>query len=347
MSQRKKMQVAELVELGRIEMRTADVPTPKPNEVRLRVRAVGLCGTDVKAFLRGHPFFRPPCVLGHELVGLVDEVGAAVRSVVEGDRVVCAPYVECGACPTCRKGLGELCERKVGVAGALQEYLIVPSEILGRGTFRISDEVTDDVATLTEPLACVINGIERAGVREGDSVLVVGGGPMGTLLALLSETITSHVLVSEVVPARVALLRAQGLSVVQPGPEPLAAALERSFGEPSADRVLIAVGVRSVAEEAIGWASAGGTALLFGGLPREDRLTIDPFAIHYREASVVGSFGFRLEHFEEAVAWIEEHPHALDGLVTATVRFADVASAFGRAAEPDGLKTVIRFDGAG
>lgn len=338
------MRVAELVELGRIEMRTVPIPAVGAGEILLATRAVGLCGTDVKAFRRGHPYFRPPCVLGHELVGVVHELGPDVSLFSVGDRVVCAPYVECGGCATCKQGRGELCEFKAFVSGALQEYVLVPADVVRRGTFRIPDGISDDVATLAEPLACAVNGIERAGVEQGDSVLVVGGGPMGALLALLTRTITPRVLVSEIAPPRAARLRSLGLAVAEPALTPLDVALVASFGAPNADRVLIAVGDREGAEAAIARTAPGGTALVFGGLAKGERLAVDAFAVHYLEVSVVGSFGFRLEHFRAAVAWMAEHPHALDGVVTASVSFRDAASAFARAGEPNALKTVIRFD---
>ena len=340
------MKIVELVELGRVETRTAPVPVPGPGEARLRVRAVGLCGTDVKAYRRGHPYFKPPCVLGHEVVGAIDAVDDAVRGLAVGERVVCAPYAECGGCPICRRGVGELCEHKAFIAGALQEYLILPADILARGTFRVAGAMSDAVATLAEPLACAMNGIERAGVRRGDRVLVVGGGPMGALLAIVARTLSPHVLVSEVNPARSEHLRRLGLSVVNPSETPLSEALSRAFSVPEADRVLIAVGDRGVAEDAIGLTAAGGTALLFGGLPKGERLSLDAFAIHYREVGVVGSFGFQVRHFRNAVEWMEQHPGALDGVVTASVPFAEAARAFVEAAQPDGLKTVIRFEEA-
>jgi L-iditol 2-dehydrogenase len=341
---RKEMRIAELVELGRVALRVAPVPLPGPDEARLRVRAVGLCGTDIKAFRRGHPYFPPPCILGHEVVGVVDAVGDDVRGLVVGERVVCAPYVECGACSICLRGVGELCLHKAFVAGALQEYLILSSDIIARGTFTIPDGMSDDVATLAEPLACAMNGIERACVRSGDRVLVVGGGPMGALLALVARTLTSRVLIAEVSSARIEHLLRLGLSPVNPVEMPLGEALTSAFGAPEADRVLIAVGDRAVAEEAIGWTASGGTALLFGGLPKGERLASDAFAIHYREVTIAGSFGFQGRHFRDAVAWMGQHPGVLDGVVTASVPFADAAGAFARAAEPDALKTVIRFD---
>ena len=119
--------------------------------------------------------------------------------------------------------------------------------------------------------------------------------------------------------------------------------LEEHFGEQQVDKVLVAVGVSTVAEEAFTWAAPGGTVLLFGGLPKEERLTIDPFAVHYQEVSIVGSFGYRLDHFRTAISWLSKHSAEVALLVTHTVPFEQVESGFGIAQRGDGLKTVVLF----
>ena len=340
------MNIAELVEIVRIGHREASAPCAGPGELVVKTRAVGLCGTDLKAFLRGHPYFTPPCVLGHEFTGTVAEVGRGVKGFSIGDAVVAAPYVECGTCGLCRRDLGELCQNKAFVAGALQELLLLPREIVEAATFRLPSGVGFAVGSLAEPVACVVNGIERASVGSRDSVLVVGGGPMGALLALMARSISGRVVVSEIVPARIEALRGIGLPVVDSSMESVPQRLEEAFGSPHADKVLIAVGAGAVAEEALEWTAPGGTALLFGGLPKGERLTIDPFSIHYRETAITGSFGFRLDHFRAAVSWIGEHPSEAAHIVTNTVPFHDVAAGFELGRRAGGLKTVVTF-GAG
>ena len=337
------MHVAELVEIGKIAFREVPRPGPGKGEILLRTRAVGLCGTDLKAYLRGHPYFAPPCVLGHEFTGTIAALGDGVDGWRRGETVVVAPYVECGVCSLCRRGLGELCRDKAFVAGALQEYLLLPREIVEKATFRLPATVDTATGTLAEPLACVMNGIERAAIRPEDRVLVVGGGPMGALLATVARSITTRVIVSEPAPARIAALRALGLTVINPSGESVPDRLAQEFEAPEADKVLIAVGVRAVAEEAISWTATGGNALLFGGLPKSEQLTIDPFAIHYREVGLVGSFGFRLDHFRVAVDWLAEHPERAVSLVTDRVPFENVEAGFALAQRAEGLKTVVTF----
>ena len=336
------MQIAELTKIGKIEYRQGPVPKAGPGEIVIKTRAVGLCGTDLKAFVRGHPYFKPPCVLGHEFAGTIAEVGEGVKAFAVGESVVAAPYIECGHCALCLKDLGELCRQKAFVIGALQEYIRIPREIVDAATHLLPADVDFAVATLAEPLACVVNGIEKASIESQDSVLVVGGGPMGALLALMARSITSRVAISEITPSRLFALRNLGLIVIDSSHESIPQQLEQ-FGSPLADKVFVAVGVSSVAEEALAWAAPGGAVLLFGGLPKDDRLTIDPFAVHYQEVSIVGSFGYRLDHFRTAISWLSEHAEEAARLVTHTVPFDKIEAGFEIAQRGEGLKTVVVF----
>ena len=226
------MQIAELTEIGKIEYRQVPVPQAGPGELVIKTRAVGLCGTDLKAFLRGHPYFKPPCVLGHEFAGTIAEVGEGVEAFAIGEAVVAAPYVECGQCDLCLRDLGELCKHKAFVSGALQEYILVPREIVNAATVRLPAGVDFIAASLAEPLACAVNGIEKASIESRDSVLVVGGGPMGALLAQLARSITLRVAVSEIAPARISALRNLDLTVIDPSRKDTSQHLEDQFRAP-------------------------------------------------------------------------------------------------------------------
>ncbi len=338
-----RMKAAELAALGRIAIREVPVPDVKAGDVLLKTLAVGLCGTDVKAYRRGHPFFQPPCVLGHEVVGQVVSMASQGLGIVPGMRVACAPYTECGVCATCFRGLGELCNTKDFISGALQEYIRVPGSMVDKAIVPVPAALDDATATLFEPLACAMNGIERAHVAHGDTVLVIGGGPMGALLALLARARGGRVLVSEINGARRQCLKQLGLAVIDPADAPLPEALEEVFGAPNAERVLVAVGSRPVAATAMDLTSSGGIVLLFGGLPKGELVSLNPYDIHYREVSVVGSFGYRLAHFRSAAQWAAEHVRELERLITGVVLFPAVADAFDAAERGDGMKIVVRF----
>ncbi len=342
-----KMKIAELVEIGKIGYREVPTPHPGPGEVLVKTHSVGLCGTDVKAYFRGHPYFSPPCVLGHEFAGTVIEVGEGVERFEVGEGIVAAPYVECGECDLCRHGLGELCEHKAFVTGALTEYILLPRAIVEQATFRLGAGVDFAVGSLAEPLACAQNGVERAGITEGDTVLVIGGGPMGVMLALLAKTKGAKVLLSEISSPRIEAARQLGIAVVSPEAKDLAERMRSEWGKGKADRVLIAVGNKSLVEAGFNLAAAGGCVLLFGGLPKGDEICLDAFAVHYREIGLMGSFGYNLRQFKTAVAWLNNHARVVQRIITHTVPFSELERGFELAKEAKGLKIMINFSERG
>lgn len=337
------MKIAELVELGRIAYREISVPNPGPGEILVKIRAVGLCGTDVKAYFRGHPYFSPPCILGHEFAGTVAAVGEGVEQFKVGDRIAAAPYVECGECELCRRGLGELCTNKAFIDGAFKEFILLPRLIVERATFRLDAEVDFATGSLAEPLACAYNGIEKAEINPGDRVLIIGAGPMGVMLALLSKSQGATVIVSEISAERLAAARKLDLEVCSPGDRGLAEQLKERWGRADADRVLVAVGSRAVFEEGFGFAAAGGHVLLFGGLPKEEKVCVSAFKVHYREISLVGSFGFNLRQFKRAISWLNDNPSLAKRVITHTVPFSELTRAFELARDAKGLKIIVDF----
>jgi|AntAceMinimDraft_16_1070373.scaffolds.fasta_scaffold00288_7 L-iditol 2-dehydrogenase len=337
------MKIAELVEIGKIGYREIPTPHAGPGEIVLKTQAVGLCGTDVKAYFKGHPYFTPPCILGHEFTGTIVEVGPEVDRFKVGERVVAAPYVECGVCDLCQHDFGEMCEHKSFVTGAFQEFILLPRAIVEQGTFRLGAEVDFSVGSLAEPLACVHNGIEKADISNGDTVLVIGGGPMGVMLALLARTKGAQVLLSEISVSRIEAARHLGLAVISPQEEDLSERMTAEWGRDKADRILVAVGSKAPVETAFDMAAPAGRVLLFGGLPKGDRVCIDAFAVHYREISLVGSFGYNLRQFGEAVNWLNDHAQDFPGIITHTFPFSELEKALQLAKEAKGLKIVIEF----
>lgn len=200
----------------RITIGEAPVPVPGPGEALVRVRRVGICGTDLHIF-QGHLDHRVPrgSVIGHETLAEVVEAPAG-SDLRAGERVVVEPVVACGACRACRMGAGYLCYALkvlgVDLPGGMREYWAVPAARL----LRVPAHVADDEAALAEPLAIAVHDVRRAGVQAGDRVLVFGGGPIGTLIALVARRRGAEVAVTEVNPFRLELLRRLGLEAVGP-----------------------------------------------------------------------------------------------------------------------------------
>src|SRR5262245_4562431 len=196
----------------------APMPVPKDGEVLLRVRRVGICGTDLHIF-QGHLDHRVPKggIIGHETFAEVAEAPAAT-GFAAGDRVVVEPLWFCGECRACRMGAPYICYRLkvlgVDVPGGMQEYWAVPTARL----IKVPATLGDDHAALMEPLAIATHDVKRAQVKAGDAVVVFGGGPIGCLIALVARHRGARVLVSEVNPFRIDLLKSLGLEVFQPDP---------------------------------------------------------------------------------------------------------------------------------
>jgi (R,R)-butanediol dehydrogenase/meso-butanediol dehydrogenase/diacetyl reductase len=216
---------------GRFRTGTAAVPAAAAGEAVLKVKRVGICGTDLHIF-QGHLDHRVPRggIIGHETFAEVAEAPAGA-GFVKGDRVVVEPLRVCHACRACKMGATWLCYKLkvlgVDVSGGMQEYWAVPTERL----IKVPASLSDDHAAVMEPLAIATHDVTRANVKEGDAVLVFGGGPIGALIALVARHRGARVIVSEVNPFRVALLKGLGLEVVGPGVDVVKFANDWTDGE--------------------------------------------------------------------------------------------------------------------
>jgi L-iditol 2-dehydrogenase len=178
------MKVARFYAPGDVRIEDADKPVAGPGELLLRVRACSTCGTDVKIFRFGHHHIVPPRVIGHEIAGEIVGIGAGTVGWSTGDRVQVIAAIPCGQCADCRRGWPTICPNQESMGyhydGGFAEYMVVPAKVLAvAGVHRIPDGVDYVSASITEPLACVLNGQEIARVGDGDTVVVVGAGPIG------------------------------------------------------------------------------------------------------------------------------------------------------------------------
>src|SRR6266542_4739530 len=175
------MMAAVLYGKEHLQVEPVSVPTIDPGDILVRVKVALTCGTDVKVFRRGYHarMIVPPAVFGHELAGDVVEAGANVRNFKSGQRVVAANSAPCNECFFCGRGLENLCEDLLFNNGAYAEYIRIPARIVERNTYTIPPNVSYHDAALVEPLACVIRGLEETAMRSGDTVTIIGLGPIG------------------------------------------------------------------------------------------------------------------------------------------------------------------------
>ena len=312
----------------------------QPDEVLLRVSVCSICGTDQK-IVQGKSHSSPPVVTGHEFCGTVQEVGSEVCSVTTGDYVSVDPNISCGTCQFCRGGKVNLCEnlRALGVDidGGFAEYCIVPS---GQ-CYSIRNDIPPESAALAEPLSCALYGIQKAGIRPGDSVAVIGGGLIGYLMVqLASISGAAPVLISEPIESRRNICLTVGADI---GIDPRAdrfSAMVREDTEGGADVVIECVGSTATVNEGIEIVKPGGTLVIFGVTPHNETVPVVPYDLYKRDIAVTGSF-LNPFTFQDAVRLIGSSRINFDSLTVDKYPLDNINDALESQQAGDRMKTMI------
>jgi 2-desacetyl-2-hydroxyethyl bacteriochlorophyllide A dehydrogenase len=275
---------------GDVRVESVADPRPGPEEVLIRIRACGVCGTDNSLYKGDYPGAYP-VVIGHEFAGEVTGLGSAVRGLAAGQRVTVDPNKVCHACPYCRSGREHLCENvsSMGVHrdGADAEYCVMPAT----NVYPLPDSLSDEEAAFSEPLACAVHGVDLAGVGLGDTVLVVGGGPMGNLIAQCARRAgAATIVVSEPIAGRRELAEAHGAThLLDPTRQDVAQELKK-IRKIGADVVFEAAGNPAAQAACLGLARKGGTIMFFGVSPQDRLIQVSPFLINENELRILGSY---------------------------------------------------------
>ncbi|MBI2302874.1 MAG: zinc-binding dehydrogenase [Armatimonadetes bacterium] len=299
------MRAAVLYGAEEVRIEAVPIPSVGPGEVRVRIGCALTCGTDAKVFRRGYHarMIRPPAVFGHEFAGVVETVGDGVTSCAVGDRVVAANSAPCGDCFYCRVGQPELCEDLLFLNGAYAEYITVPARIAACNLHRVPAALPLRHAALTEPLACCVKGVEDTGVQAGDTVVVLGLGPIGLMMVSLCAARDARVIAVGRRELRLATARALGAEEVldENALADLNAAVHALTGGRGADRMIECVGRPEVWQTALELTRRGGVCNLFGGCPAGTTISLDTTRLHYEELTVLGSFHHTPRHIRQAL----------------------------------------------
>ena len=336
------MKVLKYIEPRHVEIGEMRRPTIGAGEVLVRLQACGVCATDVKTFMRGHPHIGAGAVLGHEMTGVIGESQAEGWRV--GERVVVAPYVPCDDCLYCKRGQFTLCQNLFDASaepGGFSEFLRVPKRLAQKGLFRLPDEIDFTLGTLVEPIACAIHGLATLALKRGESLLVIGDGPLGLMQAILAREIgAAPIIVAGMTPARLAIAARYADHVIDITKANLQDEIKTLTNDAGIDKVIVSVGQSQVAEDALPLVRRGGIINFFAGLPNGSRVSIDPNRIHYDQIAIVGTFGFAPSHFARALEALTRNATVFRSLVTHTVPLDGLEEAFLEGARYEGIKTV-------
>jgi len=262
----------------------------RSEDVLIEVKASGLCGTD-PAILDGRHPSSPPVILGHEYGGIVVDVGKDVSLVKPGDHAVVDPNIKCGRCRFCRNAKQNLCSNMktlgIHLDGGFARYNVAPQSAV----YKVPEDMDWRDVALVEPVSCVINGLRRSGIGFGDSVAVIGAGPIGLIWAALSkEAGAAKVIVSETVPARQEAARKLGADrVIDPTRSDVVEAVKAET-DGGVDVAVEVVGKPLTVQQALQMIGFGGKAVLFGTCPEEAQVSLKPYDLVRREKQVLGSF---------------------------------------------------------
>jgi len=327
-----KMKAAMLYGVKHLGVQDVNIPTVIDGEILVKVKAATTCGTDLKIYQRGYVsgVIKLPTVFGHEWAGDVVEVGKGVSYFQKGMRVRAGNSSPCLRCYMCQKGKFNLCEDMMWLWGAYAEYIKVPQRIVMLNTQEIPDHVTYEEAAITEPLACVLHGVEEAGVGLGDSVAIIGAGPIGLLhLLTVRKMGAGKVIISDTIDERLQLAQKLGADeTINAKQEDTVERTKKLTAGYGADVVIEAIGTPATWEQALKMVRKGGTVLEFGGCPPATEIKVSTEQLHYGETTIMGTFHTTPAHFKKALNLIASGTINVRPLITNRVKLDNIKQAF-------------------
>ena len=318
------------------------VPVPGEGEVAVRIAFCGICGTDMHVY-HGHMDARVGFerVIGHEMSGTVEAVGADIDGFAPGQPVVVRPLDHCGACPACDAGHQHVCHNLkflgLDTDGAMQEVWVVPAHTL----HRLPDDIRMDHAALIEPVAVACHDVRLSRLTAGEDVLVIGGGPIGVLVAMVARDAGGKVVISEVNPSRLVIAEKLGFETINPKEVNLAEAINARTNDKGADVVFEVSGTQAGVEAMTDCAATKGRIVMVA--IHAQKPEIDMFRFFWRELELIGVRVYEKEDYEKAILMITSGGVDADTVITDVSPLSDIQSAFEELdASPTALKSLIK-----
>jgi L-iditol 2-dehydrogenase len=332
-----------------VRLEEIEVPRPGPGEVLVRVGAATTCGTDLKTYRRGHPVLMKnlPSLFGHEAAGTIAKVGTQVAGWRPGMRVVVANSAPCNRCFYCRRGQHSLCEDLLLLNGAYADYLLVPARIVEQNLWELPAGVPFTSAALTEPLACALHGVEASNIHPGETVVIIGAGPLGLLLLAAARLKGARVIVCGRNQEKLAVARALGadeildMAQLPEHSDQIAAVRALTENQHGADVVIEAVGVPELWEAAVRMVRRGGLVNFFGGCASGTHISLETQPLHYGEITLKGVFHHTPAYFSTALNLIASGRVPVAQLITDALPLRKLPEAFDRLLAHHGIKYAL------
>jgi L-iditol 2-dehydrogenase len=326
------MKAAMLHGIKDLRVEAVPIPHVETGEVLVKVKAATTCGTDLKILQRGYveKVIKLPTIFGHEWAGEVVEVAPGLVWPEEGMRVRAGNSAPCLHCNMCQRGKYNLCENMIWLWGAYAEYIKVPSQMVLVNMQEVPSQVAFDEAAIAEPLACVLHGVEEAEVRMGDSVAIIGAGPIGFLHLLTAKKMgVQRVMMIDLVKERLDFAKKIGADeTINAGQENVAERVKELTKGYGADVVIEAIGLPATWEQALKLVRKGGTVLEFGGCPPGTEIKLSTEQLHYGETKVMGAFHTSPLHFRKALDLISSRTIDVRPLITRRMNLENIKDAF-------------------
>ena len=339
---------------GKEDLRVEELPLPRiaDGEILLRVQAAAICGTDIRMYRNGARGVGPdsPLVLGHEVSGIIERVGAGVAGYREGMRVAVAPNMGCGVCDMCVSGNTQLCATYkafgINIPGAFAQYMKIPEAAVRQGNLAEIPEGADFIdAALVEPLSCVYNAFKRTATTAGDTVLVIGAGPIGLMhakLALMGGA--ARVYMNDISAERLELCTKAEPSIIPVSGGPLVERMKELTGGRGVDVCITAAPVPEIQVAALEVAAVNGRVMFFGGLPEgKSRVALDTNLVHYKQITISGTSRSSLSQYRQTLGLVASGAVNVKDLVTSVSPVDGIRASFERVMQGKGLKNVLEF----
>jgi len=344
------MKAAILTAPGNLVVKEVSTPPCPEGGLLMKTRACSICTTDAKMYHQGQRNLVYPRILGHEFSGVIADSHTSSNSFEPGDRVQVAPGIGCGRCPACRRGADNRCPH-IGIFGfnydgGFAEFVTIPERsVLGGGVNRIPEGTSFEEAALAEPLASCLNGQQQAGITGGDTVLILGAGPIGLLHARLARIKgAARILIAERLANRLETAEMAGAErIIDLNRESTAEVVKEESGGRGVDVILLACR-ESALKPLLELLAPGGRLCLFSGLPTESaRAQLDANLIHYREISITGAYGCTTAQNRAALELIASGQIDVSRLITRRLSLDEIGEGLEYTGRREGLKATIEF----